>query len=242
MTIACAPMCVVAQQNVQVVVNELPDAPIPVVSFSSSVSATMTLPGKQAQQIKKHRWFTAYNESVAALVIGEAVDTWGTHRNMTHPKFVCGWNSTPGFAAAYSSTDNTYNINEVDTLCGTFPQAQDLHANYAYDVTQLGMFTETGWAAKWGIAGNRDFARVEVANITSDILHVLVVKYLNKKSGWMGKIGNATLLFHAEEHLRLGKGNFSNVASNSDPNAVFNNHPNDLPAWADTFPRWWGKK
>ena len=244
MTILCVPVCALAQQDMQVTMNELPDAPIPVVESSSSTlftSATMTSPSKPIQA-KKHRWLTAYNESVVALVVGEAVDTWGTHRNMTHPKFVCGYNLILGGGGAISTTENVlYDLYQIQALCGPSPLGEK--ANYAYDTTQLnGMFTEIGLAAKWGIAGNRDFARVEAADITSDILHALVVKYLNKKGGWRGKIGNATLLFHAEEHFRLGIGNFRTVASNNDPNTVFRNYPNEMPIFADTFTRWWGKR
>jgi hypothetical protein len=220
--------------------TELPDAPMPAMESSSSTmlpaDAAVALPAfrRPKAPIKKHRWLTAYNESVAALVLSEIVDGIGTHGNMTHHKFLCGNNLSN--SVTISTTDSGLGVSQIENLCGT-PDGRSV--NFAYDVTQIGMFTETGWAAKWGLAGNRDFARVEIANITSDVLHVAIVGYLNKKGKWWGRVGNATLLFHAEEHVRLGIGNFD---LSHDPNAVFRDHPNALPSWADAFPSWWGKR
>ena len=238
MTIACTSLCVVAQQ---VAVSELPDAPTPVVeSSSSSMSSLPETPTfKLAEAKKKHRWLTAYNESVATLALGEVVDAWSTHRNLTHPKFLCGYNPVlaDNSVNVISTTDTTNYT--VDELCGTH---DGLPGNYAYDVTQLGVFTEVGWAAKWGLAGNRDFARIETENIASDVLHAVVVKYLCKKGGWKCKVGNATLLFHAEEHLRAGVSNFRFVAKYGDPNAVYSKYFYLLPNWAHATPQWWGSK
>ena len=227
---------------VAVALNELPDAPVPAMESSSGSVSMFTLnttTSKTVTQTKKHRWLTAYNASVATLIVGEVVDTWGTHRNMIHPKFLCGYNATPGFGAAISTAKGDIGFQQIQSLCG---EPGGRSANFAYDVTQLGMYVEGGWAAKWGLAGNRDFARVAIANITNDLLHAVVIKYLSKKGGWRGKIGNATLLFHGEEHLRLGIANLRFVANNNDPSAVFQNHPNQMPIWADSTPCWWGKK
>ena len=227
-----------AETPVQVAVNELPDAPIPVMESSSSSMLSLTRTPitslSKSTRAKKRRWLTTYNISVATLTVSEIVDGMGTHENMTHHKFLCGNNLSN--SVTISTTDSGLGVSQIGNLCGT-PDGRSV--NFAYDVTQIGMFTETGWAAKWGLAGNRDFARVEIANITSDVLHVAIVGYLNKKGKWWGRVGNATLLFHAEEHVRLGIENFD---LSHDPNAVFRDHPNALPSWADAFPCWWGKR
>jgi hypothetical protein len=126
-------------------------------------------------------------------------------------------------------------------LCNSF---QSQKANYAYDVTQgpLGMFTEGGWAAKWGLTGKRNFAGVAAWNIANDAGQAFLAGYLERKRGWRGKIGTAMNFSHGIVHLTYGIENFQLVAQNSNPNDVFKKFPNALPAWADSFPRWWGKK
>jgi hypothetical protein len=222
--------------------TELPDAPMPAMESSSSSmlpadAATTSQVFHKPAPAKKRRWLTAYGESVAALVSSEVVDSVGTYKNMTHPKFLCGYSAVLGSnSAAISTTEIGIGMQQIGNLCGA-PNGRSV--NFAYDVTQIGMFTETGLAVKWRLAGNRNYARVEIADITSDVIHVVVVGYLNKKGKWWSRVGNATLLFHAEEHLRLGIGNFQLP---NDPNAVFRDHPNVLPPWADAFPSWWGKR
>jgi hypothetical protein len=245
-------MCVLSCAAQQ---SEIPDDPSVILMANNSSSnsldnstselgemftRSLATPPTQTKSIK-HRWFTTYNMSIAALAVGEAIDTWGTHRNMTHPKFLCGYDPVLGGGGAISTTEGgTYDLYQLQALCGS---SNGLQANYAFDVTQLhGMFTDGGWAVKWGLAGNRDFVRVTVIDITGDLLHALAMKYLSKKGGWRSKVGNATLLLHAEEHIRLGIDNLRFVADNNDPNTVFKNHPNQMPMWTDSTPQWWGKR
>jgi hypothetical protein len=217
--------------------------PTPTMSSSSDASAFASAPMMMATQstqpspTKKNRWMTAFNASVAALAAGDVIDSFGTRQNTRHHRFVCGHN--PSIGAAISTGDSQdYNINNLQAICGS---SNGINPNYAYDLTQLGMFIEGSGVTRLGWVGNRNYPRIQTAMIVGDVLNVLAVKYLSKKGGRLRKIGNLTLLLHAEEHARLGIDNLRAVGAESNPNTVFNLRPGSTPDWA-TGERWWGNK
>jgi len=227
--------------SAQVAVSELPDAPTPAMESSSSsmpfASAAITSLGKPAQ-VKKHRWLTAYNFSLLALAAGETVDSWGTHRNMTHPKWLCGFDPEPGFGYAISSNDQIlYGVSDVKNICGVSPAG--VQPNYMFDVTQTTSFTEVGWTAKWGLAGNRNFVGVEVWNLGNDVVQAVIAHYLHRKGGLIGKIGAAMNYGRGINHAKLGIENFIYVSRNATPAQWAKNNREGF-SWSP--PYWWGKK
>jgi hypothetical protein len=232
-----------AETPAQVAVSELPDAPMPAMESSSDsmpfASAAITSLGKPAQA-KKHRWLTTYNGSIATLIMGEAIDTWGTHRNMTHRKWLCGFDPEPGFGYAISTNDQIlYSVADVKSICGVSPAG--VQPNYMYDVTQADSFIETGWAAKWKLTGNRNYAGVEAWNMGADVAQALVAHYLHKKGGWKGKLGTAMNFSHGIVHLEGGISNLHYASANrTTPDQWVKNNPLWFSNW--TPPRWWGKE
>src|SRR3569833_71877 len=150
-------------------VTELPSAPVPEMR---SVIAKQPV----AAPTKPHRWLTLNNASLYFLFAGEALDSWTTYRNLTHPKWICGYSPAFGSAATYISDDGKhYDQRTIQhELCGPGPSGQ--LANYAYDVTRTGAFTESGWVTNLRLTGNRNVAGVLAWNFADDIGQVLIVR------------------------------------------------------------------
>src|SRR5690348_6674014 len=72
-----------------------PDAPV---ADTLHARAIIKAP-VQALRAAKRRWLTQNSLSIATLVAGEAIDSWGTYRNMTHTKWICG--NSAAFAPGY---------------------------------------------------------------------------------------------------------------------------------------------
>jgi hypothetical protein len=227
-----------------VAVNELPDAPMPAMESSSS-NMSFTSAGIASQTfrrptpIKKHRWLTAYNFSLLTLAVGETVDSLGTYENMTHPKWLCGYDSLwPTWGYAISTNDHvTYDEASVKSICGVSPAG--VQPNYMFDVTQTNSFMEGGWAAKWKLTGNRNYAGVEAWNLGNDVAQALVAHYLHKKGGWKGKVGTGMNYWHGIGHLGYGISNFRYISQNCTPAEWAKNNPKGF-TWSP--PYWWGKK
>jgi hypothetical protein len=229
----------------QIAVSELPDAPMPVMESSSSnmlpaVAAITSQAFRKPTPPKKHRWLNMYNLSLLTLAAGETVDSLGTHENMTHPKWICGFDSIwPTGGYAISTNDQiTYDAAAVKSICGVSPAG--VQPNYMFDVTQTNSFDEAGWAAKYGLVGNRNYAGVETWNLGNDVAQALLAHYLHKKGGWKGKVGTAMNYCHGINHLELGITNFRYVSQNRIPDEWVKNNPKGFNNWPG--PYWWGKK
>jgi hypothetical protein len=224
--------------------TELPDAPLPAMKaslsdmFFTSVVATSQTDHKLAPT-KKHRWLNVYNLSLATLAVGEVVDTWGTHENMTHPIWLCGFDSSwpAGETAITASGYSNYKSSNMKSTCGVSPTG--VQANYMFDVTLTNSFMEGGWAAKWKLTGDRNYAGVEAWNVGLDVVQAIGAHYLHKRGPWEGRVGSAANYSHALAHLYGGICNFRFVSQNRTPAEWANNNASafDWPA-----PYWWGKK
>jgi len=226
-------------------VAEPPDAPIPAMESSSSSNmsfastAAISQMGHKPAPTKKHRWLTAYNFSLFALPAGEIVDSLGTRDNMKHHKWLCGYDSLWGTSGYAISTQDQipYTVADLKSICGVSPSG--VQPNYMFDVTQTNSFVEGGWAARWKLTGNRNYAGVEAWNLGNDVAQALIAHYLHKKGGRMGKIGAAMNYWHGIAHLDLGIDNSLYVSHNRTPAEWAKNNPKGF-TW--TPPYWWGKK
>src|SRR5215831_9047396 len=123
--------------------NLVPEAPVPALHGVHAVMRNSSVP----QPAVHHRWLTLNNLSIAVLFGGEALDSWSTYRNLTHPRWICGYGPAFGNAVTYISDDGRHYDPQTiqNELCGPGPNGQ--LANYAFDVTRTGAFTEDGWVA-----------------------------------------------------------------------------------------------
>jgi hypothetical protein len=207
--------------------------PFPPVPF---VHAIMKAPVRAPRKLH-HRWLNSNTFSIAALVAGEAVDSWGTYRNLSHTKWICG--NSPAFAGDYDTnvSGEISSSRDVQNACGLGPAGQS--ANWAFDVTQAGYFSEGGWVTQLHLAGNRNYAAVEGWNLANDVGWYLIARRLSKRKDWIGKFGPALNFGRGIVHLDLGIGNFIAVSHHQNPNTL-NLH---VPADSNfTAPRWWGRR
>jgi len=185
----------------------------------------------------KHRRSTLNTLSVITLVVGEGIDTWGTYRNMTHTKWVCG--NSPAFSGAYDTNapGDISSLNDVMNVCGTGPDGQS--ANWAFDVTRVGYFSEGGWVTQFHLADDRNFAAVEGWNLVNDFGWYLLARHLETKRNWIGKVGPALNFGRGIVHLDLGIANLLAVKHNQNANTTDLHVPPDSNF---TAPRWWGRR
>ena len=212
--------------------NTYPDAPLPELLGTHAIPAPVPRP-----RTTKHGWFTANRLSTLALIAGEAIDSWGTYKNMTHTRWICG--NSPAFAGSYDTNVPTEisGLTDVQTVCGTSPAGQP--ANWAFDVTRVGYFTEGGWVTQIHLAGKRDYAAVEAWNLANDLGWYLLAHRLGKRRDWIGKTGPALNLGRGLVHLELGLDNLIAVRHQQNPNTLNLYIPKDSNY---TAPRWWGKR
>lgn len=211
-----------------------PDIPSPRVP---SVGATMKAP-VQATSTFRHRWLTLNNGSIATLVVGAAIDSWGTYKNMTHVKWICG--DSPAFAGGYDTNapGEISSLDDVQGVCGVGPTGQS--ANWSFDTTRVGYFSEGGWATQFHVAGDRNYAAVEGWNIANDIGWYLFARHLGKRTDWMRRGGPSLNFGRGVIHLSLGVGNFIAVNHHQNPNTLDLHVP--VNSNYRSSPRWWGKK
>jgi hypothetical protein len=190
----------------------------------------------RVQRPRKHRWLTLNSVSVATLAAGEAVDSWGTHRNMTHTKWICG--NSPAFAGGYDTNvpGEISSLRDVQMLCGAGPAGQS--ANWVFDATRAGYFTEGGWVTQLHLAGDRDYAAVEGWNLANDVVWYLVARHLGRRTNWVRKCGLALNFGRGFVHLYLGFDNIIAVSNHQNPNTLDLHVPKSS---AYAAPRWWGR-
>lgn len=225
------PVC--AQQLAE---NVLPEAPAP--SFNS-VHALMR--GSIPQPPTRHRWLTLNHLSIAVLFAGEALDSWSTYNNLTHPRWICGYSPAFGNSVTYISNDGThYDPHTIQTeLCGPGPSGQ--LANYAYDVTRTGAFTEQGWTTTLHLAGNRNFGGVLAWNLADDLGQLFAAHYLSKRKGIIGKLAPGINFSHGFVHLDCGVLNLQFAHTHRNPK-TWQFHVPDEASLYPAIPRWWGRQ
>lgn len=215
----------------------LPDAPLAV--RPSGDPAIMTRPILQTNtRIQQH---TFYRVSFAVLAAGEALDSWSTYVNLTHEKWICGYSNAFGSSTTFISDDGKYYDSHTvrDVLCGPSPSAE--RANYAYDVTRTGAFTETSWVRQFRLAAPRNYAGVAFWNLGNDAAQFLLARYLGKRVKGVGKfVGPSVVLGRGLVHLEEGILNIRFLRSHNDPNAWQFGVPNEASLFPG--PRWWGKQ
>ena len=220
----------------EVASNLLPDAPVPHTRVVKAVLESVPVSPKPA----KHKWLNLNNASIAALVIGEGLDSWSTHENLSHAKWICGYSPAFGNSVTYISNDgNRYDAPTIqNVLCG--PAASGQLANYAYDVTRTGAYTETGWVTKAHLAGNRDFARVAGWNVANDIGQFAIARYLGKRKAIARLMGPGMNLSHGIVHLQNAVLNFRFARNHQNATSWRFNLPNEAQLYPG--PRWWGRQ
>lgn len=214
--------------------NSIPDAPVPAIPGMHGVMKGYSA----APPVIRHRWLNLNNLSIATLVAGEALDSWSTHNNLTHPKWICGYNPDFGNTLIYISPNPGLNEgpSSQNTVCGPGPSGQV--ANYAYDATQMGAYTETGWVTKFHLAGNRNYAGVEAWNLANDVGQFLIARYASKRLARLRKVGPALNFSHGFGHIECGVLNIRFAMQHRNANTW------EFPATVDSSlvpgPRWWG--
>jgi len=216
--------------------NELPDAPVPGARGIHAVFKGHAAPRGPIRR----RWLNLNTAAISLLAAGEALDSWTTYRNLTHPKWICGYSPAFGSSATYISNDgNRYDAHTIQyTLCG--PDGSGRLANYAYDVTRTGAFTETGWVTKLHLAGNRDVVKVLALNVGDDVGQLLVARYLRRREGIIGKLAPGINFTRGLIHIDCGIRNLQFARSNSNATTWQFNLPNEATLYPG--PRWWGRQ
>jgi hypothetical protein len=221
-----------AQQ--QLASYELPTAPTP------EIRAVILTRPPAAPRLPEHRRLTLNNISLAVLFGSEALDSWTTYRNLTHPKWICGYSPALGNAVTYISDDGKrYDPRTIQyNLCGPSPSGQ--LANYAYDVTRAGAFTETGWVTSFRLTGTRNVAGVLAWNFADDVGQMLIARHLAKRRGFIGRIAPAINFARGLVHIDCGIQNLQFARHHNNPSAWNFNLPNEANLYPT--PRWWGRR
>jgi len=217
----------------ELAVNTLPDAPLP------EIRAVMPArpPASRPQKRRRLSW---NNASISVLFAGEALDSWTTYQNLTHRKWICGFSSAIAGAVTYISDDGKiYDPHVIQyELCGPSPSGRA--ANYAYDVTRTGAFTETGWVATMSLSSNRNAAGVIAWNVANDVGQVFVARYLGKRWPLIRRISPGLNFARGLYHIDCGIQNFQFAQTHSNASTWQFHLPNEASLYPG--PRWWGRK
>ena len=213
---------------------ELPSAPVP------EIRATMVTRPAALPRASGHHRLTLYKVSVAFLFASEALDSWTTYTNLTHPKWICGYSPAFGNAVTYISDDGKhYDPHAIQyDLCGPSPSGGI--ANYAYDVTRTGAFSETGWVTSIGLSSGRNAAGVIAWNAADDIGQMIIARYLAKRRGLLSRVAPGINFARGFVHLDCGIQNLQFARHHSDAGTWQFNLPNEAHLYPG--PRWWGRR
>lgn len=213
---------------------ELPSAPSP------EPAALIRPLAPAAPRSDNHRRLNLKNISLTALFASEALDSWTTYNNLTHHKWICGYSPAFGNAVMYISGDGTHNDPRSIQyeLCGPSPSGR--LANYAYDVTRTGAFTETGWVSSFHLSSNRNVAAVLAWNFADDVAQALIARHLAKRRGLIGKLAPGINFARAIVHIDCGVQNLQFARSHNNPTAWQFHLPDEPTLYPG--PRWWGRQ
>jgi hypothetical protein len=220
----------------QIAANLVPDAP----GWQTyNLHAEMGIYSAPRQPLR-HRRINLTTVSIAVLASGEALDSWTTYKNLTHAKWICGYSPALGSAVTYISDDGRrYDPHTIQfDLCGTSPSGQ--LANYAYDVTRTGAFTEDGWVTKFHLTSNRNVAGVLAWNVADDLGQLLVARYLGKRRSMIRRLAPGINFTRGIVHLQCGVLNFQFARTHSNPSTWQFHVPSE--SYLYPTPRWWGKQ
>lgn len=211
----------------------LPDRPAPQMPAHSVLRSVSAL-----QKPRSHR--SLIRISIAVLAAGEALDSWTTYKNLTHPKWICGYSPAFGNAVTYISDDGKqYDPHTIQyELCKPGPSGQ--LANYAYDVTRTGAFTETEWTAKLHLAGQRNAAGVIAWNVADDAGQMLMAHYLGKRRGIIGRFAPGINFARGLVHFECGFLNLQFARTHTDASTWPFHLQNESTLYPG--PRWWGRQ
>jgi hypothetical protein len=220
----------------QVANNIVPDAPTQPIYVERAEIAVFSAPSQPARKSR----INLNTVSIAVLAGGEALDSWTTYKNLTHPRWICGYSPALGNAVTYISDDGKrYDPHTIQfELCGTGPSGQ--LANYAYDVTRTGAFTEDGWVTKLHLTSNRNVAGVLAWNVADDVGQLLVARYLEKHRGMIRRIAPGINFTRGIVHIQCGILNFQFARTHNNPSTWQFHLPRESSLYPN--PRWWGKQ
>lgn len=234
----------------QLTAENLPDAPT--VAMRSEVESTSAYlrsgPATVKRPVEGPRWYKKPANQVAiVLAAAETFDAIGTHENMTHSQWLCGYD--PQLGTTYRIGSSTYQPNDaaairtITTLCGSSPFGPN--ENYTDDVTLIDeSFTEGGWAAKF--VNNRNYAGVELLNIALDGTGLAVGRLIPNrgKMRWVKAVVTAVNYAHSVGHVYDGIQNFQFVDGSRQKADNFYEVRPQASWYTSIFPRprWWGKK
>jgi hypothetical protein len=244
-------MCTVASPAIaQLTAENLPDAPT--VAMLSEVESTSAFlrsgPVPVKRPVEGPRWYKKPANQVAiVLAAAEALDAIGTHENMTHSLWLCGYD--PQLGTTYRIGGSTYQPNDgaairtFTTLCGPSPSGPN--GNYVDDVMLIDKsFTEGGWAARF--VNNRNYAGVEFLNIALDGAGLAVGRLIPNrgKMRWVKAIVMAVNYAHSFGHVYDGIQNIQFVHDPRQKADNFYEARSQAASYAGVVPRprWWGKK
>lgn len=226
----------VGVQAQEVTISLLPNPPLP---QQTELHAVMKIPGPIPRK-PRSRWINLNSLSITTLLGGEALDSWSTYRNLTHRGWICGYSPAFGNAPTYISNGGRHYDAETiqNVLCGPGPSGQI--ANYAYDATRTGAFTEQGWVTQYHLARNRNFPAIEAWNLADDLGQLLGAHYLHHRKGLIRRLGPALNFSRGAVHLECGILNirFARIHNNSTTWQF--NVPDESRLYPG--PRWWGKR
>ena len=173
--------------------------------------------------------------SLYALAAGETFDMAETHRVLSHPQWLCGYN--PGITGVMISAQNHNSMPaSVAQVCAASPTGQA--PDYAYE----GSFQEDGWTSQLRVAGPRNFPAVLAWNIGLDASGAMVPflfrHRLPPRRRLMSTLSNFA---HAAGHIY---GGFTNLDYLSGPAGSPNTYLSGTPQLNAQFPgpRWWGRQ
>lgn len=214
----------------------LPDAPRSEPSTSLAISSSRRIPAAS----QNHSRLTLNRISLSILVAGETLDSWTTYKNLTHHRWICGYSPAFGNAVTYISDDgNRYDPSAIQhQLCG--PGPSDQLANYAYDVTRTGAFTETGWVTSMRLTSNRNLAGVLAWNLADDAGQMLIARYLARRRGLIGRFAPAINLARGLVHIDCGIENLLFARTHNNATTWQFHLPNESTLYPG--PRWWGRQ
>jgi hypothetical protein len=235
--------CVLCTAGAQTLAEaDLPDAPMPFSSSSLVASPMMgtgvMLPPPAPKPEPHAAWRSPMALSWYALAASDTFDMIETHRNLSHPQWLCGINpqSSAVTIAAPSRDQIPATLSQV---CGLSPSGQA--ANYAYE----GSFQETGWTTQLGLASSRNFGAVLGWNLGFDaseaIVPVLFRHRMSRRALLMTELTNVA---HAAAHIY---GGMTNVERLNGPAGSPNTYFDGTSAAVQLNqlypgPRWWGRK
>ena len=212
----------------------LPSAPAPAFSPSLAAGAPgVMFPSSQPANQRRSRWRSPMALSLYALTAGEAFDMVETHRVLSHPQWLCGYN--PQLTGITITAQNESSLPaSVTQVCASSSAGQA--PDYAFE----GSFQEDGWTSQLHLAGPRNFTAVVSWNVSLDASEVIVPFLFRHRLPPRTTLApELTNLAHAAAHIYGGFTNLNYLrGAAGSPNTYLNSAPQLNSLYPG--PRWWG--